>query len=75
MDVGPKRDLVGRLNCASSGSMTFYSQLISPLYILIWSYIGIRDGGSAGRYDIYSGKKQHICLNNCVTERNKYAST
>ena len=27
-----------------------------------------------GRY-IYSGKRQHICLTNCVTERNKYPST
>ena len=48
--------------------------------------IGVRDGGgglrgrqlttqNSGTYDIYSGKRQHICLSNCVTERNKYAST
>ena len=30
---------------------------------------------NSGTYDIYSGKRQHICLTNCVTERNKYAST
>ena len=47
------------------------------------TYIGVRDGGgvrlgqltppprNSGSYDIYSGKKQHICLTNCVTERNK----
>ena len=37
--------------------------------------IGVRDGGSGGQltpqfgqiYDIYSGKKQDICLTNCVT--------
>ena len=37
--------------------------------------IGVRDGGSGGQltpqfgqiYDIYSGKRQHICLTNCVT--------
>ena len=45
--------------------------------------IGVRDGGSGGAvdppiraditpqfgqiYDIYSGKRQHICLTNCVT--------
>ncbi len=39
-------------------------------------YIGVQDGGSrgggavdppqdSGRYDIYSGKRQHICLINC----------
>ena len=49
--------------------------------------IGARDGGQGGGqltpknwggYDmIYSGKRQHlhICLTNCVTERNKYPST
>ena len=26
-------------------------------------------------YDIYLGKRQHISLTNCVTERNKYPST
>ena len=37
--------------------------------------IGVRDGGSGGQlppqfgpiYDIYSGKRQDICLTNCVT--------
>ena len=42
--------------------------------------IGVRDGGwgvrevvdpppNSGRYDIYSGRRQHICLINCATER------
>ena len=51
--------------------------------------IGIRDGGrhtgpgsggqlttqNLGRYNIYLGKRQRICLTNCVTERHKYPST
>ena len=51
-------------------------------------HIGVRDGGTRGsgvgavdppehsdRYDNYSGKRQYICLNNRVTERNKHPST
>ena len=26
-------------------------------------------------YDVYSGKRQHICVTNCVTEWNKYPAT